>query len=67
MMRSLCTGLLVGGALTLSGMPVRSESIAGVDCSDIRRLTAIERWYWIKRLKLSRADIRAVKARCGIK
>jgi hypothetical protein len=44
-----------------------AQSIGGVDCATIRKLTAIERWYWIKRLGLSAADIRAIKKQCGIR
>ncbi len=39
----------------------------GVDCATIRKLTTIERWYWIRRLGLSAADIHAIKTKCEVK
>jgi hypothetical protein len=43
-----------------------ATSVGGVDCALIRRLTALERLYWIAHLGLSAADIRAIKKICNI-
>lgn len=59
--------LLAALALWLAPTPALAQSVGGVDCATIRKLTAIERWYWIKRLQLSAADIRAIKKQCGLK
>lgn len=44
-----------------------NQSLEQIDCAIVRKLTAIERWYWIKRLGLSEASIRAIKKHCNIK
>lgn len=43
------------------------QNLSRDDCDKIRNLTALERWILIGRLKLSAADIRAIKKRCNIK
>lgn len=39
----------------------------GVNCADVRSLTRIERWYWIKRLGLTRQQVAAIKRACNIR
>jgi hypothetical protein len=52
---------------TTAAEPNRSGLIASIDCELVRPLTAIERWYWIKRFKISDAERRSIERRCNIK
>lgn len=53
--------------LCLTWPSLSAESIAGVDCAAVRKLTRIEILYWIKRLGLTKANIEAIKKQCAIK
>lgn len=64
----LVTALLF--ALFVLGLlitPAPAQTVGGIDCAVIRKLTALERWYWIKRLGLAPAQIVTIKRTCGIK
>lgn len=48
--------------------PAQAQQIAaGVTCADVRKLTAVERWYWRKRLGLTDDQVRAIRKQCGVK
>lgn len=48
--------------------PAHGQQIAaGVTCADVRKLTAVERWYWRKRLGLTSEQVRAIRKQCGVK
>lgn len=60
-------GALIALALLLAlYAPARAQTINGITCDDVRRLTALERWYWIKRLKLTPAEVEQIKRTCQI-
>lgn len=59
--------VLVALFLCLTSNVAGAQSIGGVDCATIRKLTALERWYWIKRLGLTPAQLRTIRHTCRIK
>lgn len=54
--------------LWLAIWPARAQQgAAGITCADVRKLTAVERWYWRKRLGLTDEQARAIRKQCGVK
>lgn len=49
----------------LSVWTARAQTIGyGITCADVRKLTAVERWYWIKRLGLSQEQVNQIRKVC---
>lgn len=48
------------------GPAVPAPFVDGIDCVIIRKLTALERWYWRKRLGLTDEQVRAIRKQCRI-
>jgi hypothetical protein len=43
---------------------VTLPGVGSADCFTVRRLTTIERWYWVKRLGLSQEQINQIRKVC---
>jgi hypothetical protein len=44
-----------------------AQTVSGIECSYIRKLTTIERKYWIWRLGLSQEQVSQIRKVCGVR
>lgn len=68
MLRLVVCIVILWAVIIILATTVHAQNLGyGVTCADVRKLTAVERWYWRKRLHLSDEQIQTIRKICGVK